>query len=436
MITAARIIKGLRSYLSSVGLLHIRFLGGASEVGRSGILVRDAQTFLFDYGVKIDDKPEYPLPSGKIDAFMLSHAHLDHSGFSPFLYHDSMPPTYCTEPTMRLAELLIEDSMKIARSEHYSMRFHNRQLKDLLQRYSPHAYGESIDFGDYEITLHDAGHICGSAITSVERRKDGKRIVYTGDFKLSPQLLQNGAEVVKSDVLIMESTYATKEHGDREELARSFIEGIKETIDNGGTALVPVFAVGRSQEILALIHKNGLSSKTFLDGMARSATEIVIRNGEFMHNSSMLEEALENVTVIEREHHRSRALEGGNIILTTSGMLSGGPVLSYITKLNKESKIFLTGYQVEGTNGRRLMNGEPIMLGTQKYRVETPFVMYDFSAHSGMEDLHEYARRSNPEAIMCVHGSPENTAALAEGLKEEGFNAYAPVNGDEIKIDL
>ena len=249
-------------------------------------------------------------------------------------------------------------------------------------------------------------------------------------------MLHKGAEIVKSDVLIIESTYALREHPDREAMTKQFVDDVAEVIEQGGIALIPVFAVGRAQEMLAILEKNGLIDTTFLDGMAKEASEIVLRNSDFIRNSKLLSDAMNGSTWIEEKYQRRKALKGGNIILTTSGMLTGGPVLDYITKLNGRSKVFLTGYQVEGTNGRKLMDGERLDIDNRRVDIKTPVVFYDFSAHAGKTDLYEYIRRSGPESVVCVHGSPESASSLANAMKEEGFDAYAPKVGDRITLDF
>ena len=382
----------------------------------------------------IEGDTEYPKPAGRVDACVISHAHLDHSGYSPALFNDALPVLIATEPTMQLAELLIEDSMKIHKRKHQHEHYHKAQLKTMLSRYIPARYGRDIEFENYNISLHDAGHICGSAITLVEKQGSGRRLAYTGDFKVEPQLLESGADTVPCDILIMESTYADKDHPNREELVNKFVSEIKETLDNGGTALLPVFAVGRAQEMLAILNKTGLIDRTYMDGMAKAATDIVDSHPDFIKDSDKLQEAVRKSIWINSRRHRSEAVQGGKIILTTSGMLNGGPVLDYIRRLSKNSKIFLTGYQVEGTNGDRLMKGHPLDVDGEEYRVKTPFSVYDFSAHAGKTELHEYVKKCNPETVICVHGDKKNTALLAEDLKLEGFDAHSPKVGDVINV--
>ena len=414
--------------------MQLEFLGGAGEVGRSGILVRGDSTFLLDYGVKLDDVIKYPIMPDAVDCCVLSHAHLDHSGFVPALFVNFSPRVIATEPTIRLAELLIEDSIKIAKRNGERPVFYRSHLKKMLGSLTKCRYGGTVDIGKYEVTLHDAGHICGSAITVLE--KNSRRLVYTGDFKLGEQMLHKGAEVVKSDILVIESTYALREHPDREEMTKQFIDDVAEVIGQGGVALLPVFAVGRAQEMLALLKKNGLIDITYLDGMAKDASDIVMRNADFIRNSRLLSEAMNSSLWIEQKYQRGKALQGGNIILTTSGMITGGPVLDYITRLNSKSKIFLTGYQVEGTNGRKLLDGKRLNIDKRMVSIKTPVAFYDFSAHAGKSDLHEYVRRSEPESVVCVHGSAEATMGLAESLREEGYDSYAPKVGERITLEF
>lgn len=416
--------------------MELNFLGGASEVGRSAILFKGSKNIMLDYGIKLNHKTEYPLPPGKVDACVLSHAHIDHSGNFPFLYNEAFPTTYGTSPTKELSNLLVEDSIKVGKKNHQPPKFGKHQLRTFLERFAPYEYGEEIDLGEYGITLYDAGHISGSAVTSIESRKTGKRLVYTGDFKLEPQMIQGSADIVKSDILVTETTYANREHPERQELLKRFIDDVKATLDSGGTALIPSFAVGRAQEILAVLHKHQLSDYVFIDGMARKATQISMRYPEFIRNNELLNDAMKKITWIGSEQHRGHAVNGPSIIITTAGMLNGGPVLNYVTKLGPNSKIFLTGYQVEGTNGNRLMEGKPLLIDGRKERVDTPWVYYDFSAHAGSVDLYEYVRKSAPELVVCVHGDPTASESFAENLKVEGFKTVVPKQGDSLKIDF
>lgn len=412
--------------------MELKFYGGASEVGRSAILLKGQKSIMLDFGIKIGSKTEYPVSVPHVDAVVLSHAHLDHSGNVPAIYNDMLVPTFGTEPTLKLSELLLKDSMKLARMQHARQTYHKQHVRSFANHYVSMVYNKKVDFNGIGIEMYDAGHICGSAATLIEAER--KRIVYTGDFKIAEQYLHKGAEIIKSDVLITESTYAKREHPNRKELISKFIESIKSTLDNNGTALVPVFAVGRSQEILTILHEHRLSSYIYLDGMAREATSIVLKHKDFIRNSDKLDKAVKESNTIYEHDDRVSALESPSIILTTAGMLNGGPVLSYITELNKNSMIMLTGYQVEGTNGRMLMDKGEVIIEGRKIKIGNEVQYYDFSAHAGRDDLYKYVKGSNPETVICVHGDNDNVSDFAESLKLEGFDAYAPKIGDTIKI--
>jgi putative mRNA 3-end processing factor len=415
----------------------LTFLGGAREVGKSAVLLQDGKSLMLDHGVKLGIKQEYPLPAPRVDGIVLSHAHLDHSGAVPAIYNNELVPTFGTAPTLKLSELLLDDSLEIARKEHLQPRFHKRQISSFMNRYINMDYHTRNELGNFGIEMHDAGHVSGSAITLIERTKakENRRIVYTGDFKMVPQYLHKGAEVVKSDVLITESTYATREHPDRNKLIKDFVENVRETLDNGGTALVPVFAVGRSQEILSILYRHRLTPATFVDGMARAATSIILKHPDFIRHDGVLSKAVEECMMIKDKRHRKDVLNEPSIILTTAGMLNGGPVLSYITKLNKNSKILITGYQVAGTNGRTLLDKGIVTIDEHPVKINTPTVYYDLSAHAGKDDLYKYVKLSSPRVVICMHGDEQNTTDFAENLKLEGFEAYSPKIGEVIKLE-
>jgi putative mRNA 3-end processing factor len=415
-----------------------KFFGGAQEVGRSSILMKDTSTILLDFGIKLSaDKPEYPVDIPEVDALVLSHAHIDHSGAVPTLYNDMFIPTFGTMPTLELSELLLEDSLQIARKEHLQPHFHKRQIKTLQNRYVPLAYGATATFKNFDLTMSDAAHICGSAITLIERKnaKENKRIVYTGDFKSSPQFLHKGAKPVKTDILVMESTYAMREHPPREEVIRELVSQIKTVIDNGGNAVLPAFAVGRAQELLVMMYKNGLIDRTFVDGMARAATKIVLKHKGYIDNYDWLHSAAARATFVETQADRVDALKSPSVIITTAGMLNGGPAVDYITKLNQNSGIFISGFQVEGTNGRSLLDHGTIRVDGNERRVHIRATHWDLSAHAGKNELYDYVKDCGASKVICVHGDHDASMSLAEGLKLEGYEAYAPKVGETLKFE-
>jgi putative mRNA 3-end processing factor len=415
--------------------MKLKFFGGAQEVGRSAIFMKDEHSFMFDYGIKLGDPIEHPIGMPQADAVVLSHAHLDHSGYVPTYYNEMSIPTFGTEPTLELATLLLKDSLKISKLEHRPAGFHKHQLGEFIRRYISLEYRSKRRIGDFEMELFDAGHISGSAITVLEKKTGSKRrVAYTGDFKIEKQILHDGADVPQCDILITESTYALGNHPEREDISKTLVGSIKETLAAGGTALVPSFAVGRGQELLALLKKSGLADVTYVDGMINKATDIVLNHRQFISNYDLLDDAFHEAIRIRGGRDRANVMEEPSVILTTAGMLEGGPVLDYITRLNDQSRIFLTGYQVEGTNGRSLMENGTMEIDGELRRIKTPVSFYDLSAHAGIDDLMDMVNRSSPSVVCCVHGSEENSTGLAAALKEKGFEAYAPKLGETIDL--
>lgn len=419
--------------------MQLKFFGGAQEVGRSSILLKDKSSLIMDYGIKIGTgSPEFPVDVPKADALLLSHAHIDHSGAVPMLYDDTYIPAFGTAPTLELSELLLNDSLKVARKEHLPERFYKRQISSFSNRYIGMEYERRFDFAEFGITMHDAGHIPGSAAFEIERNGAGpgpKRIVYTGDFKMEPQTLHNGTVPIRCDTLIIESTYALRGHPNRPELVGKFIERVREVLERGGNVLLPAFAVGRSQELLAMLYKNGMIDNTYVDGMARTATDIILKYRNFIADWKLLKSASEHTVFVEGKSDRSEALSGPSIIITTAGMLNGGPIMDYLPRVNGKSAVLLTGYQVSGTNGDMLLRTGHINIDGKPVKVPAEVEYFDFSAHAGQDDLYEYVKGCEPSTVVCVHGDRDSSTAMADRLREQGYDAHAPKIGETITLE-
>jgi putative mRNA 3-end processing factor len=224
----------------------------------------------------LNTKTEYPA-SFQTDLIIVSHAHLDHSGFSPFYYKFSPIPSIGTYPTLELTELLLKDFLKVNRRKHEKVPFRDKEIRKFARNFVVVNYDEEFAFGDSIIKFYDAGHIPGSCM--IELNFDGKKLLYTGDFKLTPTYLHKGAQLHECDILIIESTYANREHPPRSEVEKRLKEEIQETISKGGNVLMPTFAVGRAQEMLFVLDSLGFSDIVYLDGMAKDATQIVLLEG-------------------------------------------------------------------------------------------------------------------------------------------------------------
>ena len=413
--------------------MKLTFLGASREVGRSAILLESGKRILMDYGVKLGEHSSYPMPvQGFVDALILSHAHLDHSGYSPAIYRDINPPCFATPPTMALSSLLLNDSLKVARLRGEEEPFSSFLIKKLERAFIPLGYGKPFPLmKDLSITLFDAGHIPGASIVQIYAER--KRFVYTGDFKIQATRLHSGAEPMeKVDVLVIESTYSDREHPDRKKLENKLVAEVKETIEDGGTVLFPSFAVGRSQELLILMAERLPDVNTYLDGMSKSATEIVAEYPSYVRDANALRKGIKNAEWVETDAQRQKAVSQPGVIISSAGMLEGGPALLYLLRLNQKSKIILTGYQVEGTNARSLLESGVVNIGGVPQNIRLPVEYLDMSAHAGRSDLLNFVKRANPEKIFCVHG--DKCEAFAEELCNMGFEAYAPKMGNSFEV--
>ena len=413
--------------------MRLSFLGAAGEVGRSAVLLESDKRVLLDYGVKLGERVEYPMPvQGGISAYVPSHAHLDHCGFSPALFEHDAPPVFATYPTMALSSLLIKDSMKVTRIRGERMPYSTFSFRKFESSFIPLSYGKPFQLTNQtSITLHDAGHIPGAAIVDV--RSQRRRVVYTGDFKLEETRLHRGADFVeKVDVLVMESTYSNREHPERKSLERKLVYEIRTTLESGGNVLLPSFAVGRSQELLILMADLLPDADVFLDGMSRAATRIIMDYPSYVKDAAALRRGARNARWVESDAHRRKALERPSVIISSAGMLEGGPALSYLLKLNPRSKVILTGYQIPGTNARMLVDERKVEVDGIVTEIDVPVEYLDMSAHAGRKELLEFVRRANPEKVFCVHG--DWCEEFARELREMGYDAHAPKLGKSYEV--
>ncbi len=408
--------------------MKIRFLGGGREVGRSAILVDD---ILLDYGMKPCDPPLYPFNGLCPSSVIVSHAHLDHSGVVANLM-DLKPKVFMTPVTRDLSLLLAHDTLKISKRQGI-FPFEVEDVQILMQRVQPVTYLDDCRVDGYSARLFDAGHIPGSASIYLDGEK---RLLYTGDINTLNTRLLNGADTnyLDVDVLIIESTYFGKIHPDRKELERQFVESVIQTLDDGGSAILPCFAIGRTQEILMILDAYGLSP--YVDGMGVDVQQIFERHPSYLRDIDELQDALDNAKVVEPEH-RSSILKEPSIIVTTAGMLNGGPVLYYLGKVHDDprSKVLLTGYQVEGTNGWNALERGCVEIDGETIPLNLQVEYYDFSAHADDVGLKDIVKRcKNAEIVFTVHG--DNTEDFAQWIRENcNCDAIAPKNGDEIILD-
>jgi putative mRNA 3-end processing factor len=410
--------------------MEIQFLGGASEVGSLGLVVRDGgRTLLFDYGLTPSDPPEYPRPApAHLDAVFLTHAHLDHSGMTPVLSRLPEARVVTTPVTAAVTELLARDTLKVARLEGYLEPYGPEDIRALGRRFQPVDRRGTFRSGGLEVDLHSAGHIPGATMFLYRGEKD---LLFTGDLQTIPTHLVDGARSVGCDTLVIESTYAGREHPDRRETEKRFLDKIEETIERGGKAIVPAFAVGRAQEVIMALAAT--DHEVWMDGMARTVNRLYRSHPEYLLDARKFRRALERVHTVEHPNDRKAALREAEVIVTTGGMLEGGPVLYYIGQCYRDDRcsILLTGYQVEGSNGRQLVEEGTLTVNEASIRPECEVASFDFSAHAGHAELVKFVRGTGAQKVILMHG--DRRELLASEIRGER-EVLLPENGHRYAV--
>ncbi|MCD6434324.1 MAG: MBL fold metallo-hydrolase [Candidatus Diapherotrites archaeon] len=418
----------------------LSILGAGREVGRSSFLLDATDKVLLDRGVKImPDTIEYPLPlNTNINAAIISHAHLDHSGNLPHLFLRSTFLTFLTQPTLDLSKMLWFDALKIAGLEGMVPEFTEDEIA-LTEKFAfPVRYKSGLDITEnIYAEFFDAGHILGSMLTKLHF--ENKTLLYTGDFNPSETRLFKGADlnVGKVDIVVIEGTYGDRDHPPRRETEKIFYETVEETIAKGGIALVPAFAVARSQELVEVLAEYNVSAEIYLDGMAQKASRIFMDYPSYLKTPKKLKKALKKAIWIKNSRMRKKIVKKPCVIITTSGMLQGGPVQHYLKHIykDKNSSILLTGYQVEGTPGRILLETGKIQIEDGFVDVEATVRKFDFSAHASQSDMLYALKKWSPERVIIVHADSDVADIFKDRIKEEiGIDATIAENGMEIEL--
>jgi putative mRNA 3-end processing factor len=418
--------------------LQVGFLGGAREVGRIGISVKSEKTqVLLDYGVMFDHEPGFPMhvPPKEVNGLILTHSHLDHSGALPVFYIGGKTPLYTNRLNLDLTQLLIQDFIKLSG---YYLPFEYLELKTMMQSNKHLDFGEKEKVGDMNLQLLNAGHTPGSAQVLLE--VEGKRLLYTGDYNTTDSQLLTGAAMDYGDldVVITESTYANADHTNRLELEKRFVDAVTEVVERGGTVLVPAFGVGRSQEMACILAAHHFEYPVVLDGMAREASRIIMNHKEFLRDPKLFMNAMHSLDWVESWRDRRKALKSNGVIISTAGMLKGGPAAFYVSKLGKKASnaIFLVSYQIPGTPGKELLEKGVCTIDGKVRKVKARYEHFDFSSHCGASQLKDALRKlgGNPK-VFVVHGDDENCKMFANWAESElGLDAVAPKTGETFEV--
>jgi len=412
--------------------IKFQFLGGVEEVGRlSMVLDLGDSRYLFEYGMSPGKPPQYPMPPPDVDMILLTHSHLDHSGMIPWLFTRNGQKIITTNITSEISNLLHKDSIKIAKSEGYAVPYSNSDIKKAKQNVIPVKPKQSKHIGEnLELKMHDAGHIPGSLMFELI---GDKRLLFTGDVNTVDTRIVKGTKPVDCDILFLEGTYAGRDHpNSRVEIERAFLDRIDEIIIRGGTAILPAFAVSRSQEIAMILRKTGYN--IWFDGMGRKVSKMFLKHPKYLRNPGNLKKALNKMNFIHSDHGRKLALNKADVILTSSGMMDGGPVLSYMSKLKNDPKsgVVLTGYQVPDSNARLLMDHGMLNFYGVKEKINCDVSYFDLSAHAGHSELIDFAKKCNPDKIVLMHS--DNRDALVEPLSDFS-EVLVPLTGDIVGLE-
>jgi len=410
--------------------LRFQFLGGVEEVGRLAmVLEKGSSKFLFEYGMSPGKPPSYPKPAPAVDMVFLTHAHLDHSGMIPWLFSRNDQRIITTNLTSEISNLLHKDSIKIAKSEGYAIPYSTSDIKDAKRSVVPVSPSQKMKVGeDFELLCHDAGHIPGSLMFELV---SDKKILFTGDFNTNDSRIVSGTKPVDCDILFLEGTYAGRDHPKkRDEMEKEFLDKIEDVNKRGGTVVLPAFAVSRSQE-LALVLKNS-GYNIWMDGMGKKVSKIYLKYKKYLRSHSDLKKAINKINLVHSDHGRKLALNA-DVIITSSGMMDGGPVLSYMNRLKNDPKsaVLLTGYQVEDSNARRLVDKGRLDFYGVVEKIDCEVEYFDFSAHSGHTEIIEFAKKCKPEKIILMHS--DNREALLNPLKEFA-EVYLPKTSEVVSL--
>ncbi|WP_439025689.1 beta-CASP ribonuclease aCPSF1 [Haloarchaeobius sp. DT45] len=460
-----------RDEMSNDEWVRITTLGCCREVGRASFILSTPETrILIDCGDKPGAEDEVPYlhvpeatPLNSIDAVVLTHAHLDHSALVPLLYKYGYDgPIYTTEPSRDLMGLLTLDYLDVAAKEGRTPPYESEMVREAIKHTIPLEYGDVTDIApDVKLTFHNAGHILGSAVSHFHIGDGLYNVAFSGDIHYKDTRLFNGAvnDFPRVETLVMESTYGGRNdyQTDQEDSEQKLIDVINKTHDKGGKVLIPAFAVGRSQEIMLVLERamrNGDIPKmpVHLDGMIWEATAIHTTYPEYLRDDlrDRIFHEDENPFLAEEFNHidggeeeRQDVADGGPcIILSTSGMVTGGPIMSWLRHVgsDEKSRLVFVGYQAQGTLGRRIQNGWdeiPVNGRNGGGRSDTMKMKMDvetvdgFSGHADRQGLMDFVRTMNPrpEKVLCVHGDESSVQDLSSALYHEfNMRTFAPKN--------
>jgi KH/beta-lactamase-domain protein len=452
----------------------IHCLGGVKQVGRSCfVVVTPESKIMLDCGINPGENQSYNaypridwfnFNLGELDAVVISHAHIDHQGFLPALYKFGYKgPVYCTEPTLPLMTLLQMDSVKLSKNNGNYLPYELRDVNEIIKHCIPIPYGKPTDISpDITITLNNAGHIMGSATVHINI-SGTHNILYTGDYKYAKTQLLDGAisNYPRVETIITESTYgsSTDIMPDQFTVYNTFTESINRTLKQGGKVLIPVPAVGRAQEIMLVLDKEMregrlIESPIFIEGMISEASAIHMSYAHYL-GYDVRKSVLQGInpflssyfTVINGLGKRDEVFndDSPSIIMATSGMLEGGPSVEYFKEIspNPNNKIIFVSYQINGTLGRRVLDGtisEASMVDKNGKMKVVPVrcakqKIDGFSGHSDFNQILSFISKIKPKRVLVNHGEKSKSENIASNIYSRlRIRSGVPDNREIIKL--
>src|SRR3989338_924745 len=447
--------------------IRLTGLGSFREVGRSCMLLQTPQTrVMMDCGMAVSLTASKPYPYldvsefniQTLDAVILTHAHMDHVGMVPYLFeYGYRGPVYCTRPTRDIAALMQLDYIQICQRENRKAFYSSKGIEEAIRHCITLEYGEVTDIApDMRITLQNAGHLLGSSSVHLHIGDGLYNIVYSGDIKYENTKLFDKAftDYARAEAIIIESTYGASEgkkptHRDGE---ISLVQNVKKVLERGGRVLIPSFAVGRSQDVIAILAETDIDVPIYLDGMIWDTTAIHTAYPEYMSKNiqTLILHKSKNPFIDPRLHgigsskEREIALNGTGPagIISTSGMLMGGPAIEYLQAMagDERNMILFVGYQAEGTPGRRIQKGwKEVQMDngkTLELKLEVATAS-GLGGHSDQNQILQYLQhfRNKPRKIIVNRGDGAVAVDMARTLhKLYRVESVAPRNLETIRL--
>lgn len=446
--------------------IRLTALGGFREVGKSCMFLQTPNTkVLIDAGLSVKpetkpfpylEAPEFHIQD--LDAIILSHSHLDHCGVIPYLYeYGYRGPLYCTAPTRDTMVLILLDYVKICQRENKKPIYTTKGIEEAIKHCVVLSYGEVTDItSDMRLTLQSSGHLLGAATVHIHIGDGLYNILYTGDLKYGNTKLFDKAstDYTRVEGLIIESTYGSEEKLPHSVGVKALIESVKKVIARDGKALIPSFAVGRGQEVVAILAETNIDVPIYLDGMVWDATAIHTAYPEFMSKSMQnkilhksknpfIDTRLKSIGSLQE---REKVLKSSEpcVVIATSGMLVGGPAIEYLKAFagGEKNALIFVGYQAEGTLGRRIQKG------WKRVQVENSsrsgidlnleiITIGGLGGHSEEKELLNFVKnlKTKPKKVLINHGEGTSCVNLAKKIhKTFKIETMAPKNLETVRF--